>query len=66
MEDNNINKKIFKIISYIISFIILIAIVGGIVLWEKSNDIVYIIISILCCLGLTFNLYILYKQIYRK
>ena len=65
MEDNNINKKIFKIISYIISFIILIAIVGGIVLWEKSNDIVYIISAILCCLGLSFNIFIFYKQIYR-
>ncbi len=64
-KGNDINKKIFKIVSYIISFIILIALVGGFIIWKKTNDIVAIIGSILCCLGLAFNIFIFYKQIYR-
>lgn len=58
---NSLNNKIGNIVIFISWIILICVIIGNVIIWQKTNDLVYIISGAIAVLGGLFNIYLLSK-----
>lgn len=59
---NSLNNKIINITIFTLWIVIIFAIIFGIIIWQKTNNLVFIITVPIGVLGVLFNIYLLSRE----
>ena len=65
-ENKSLNNILVKIGIIILLIILIVIIVFSFFAWQKTKDLLYIIVGLMCSLGTLFNIYLLSKEKFKK
>lgn len=58
----SLNNKIINITIFTLCLVIIFALILGFIIWQKTNNLVFIIFIPIGILGVLFNMYLLLKE----
>lgn len=58
----SLNNKIINITIFTLCLVIIFALILGFIIWQKTNDLSFIIFISIGILGVLFNMYLLLKE----
>lgn len=58
----SLNNKIINITIFTLCLVIIFALIFGFIIWQKTNDLSFIIFISIGILGVLFNMYLLLKE----
>ena len=59
---NSLNNKLINITIFTLCLVIIFAIIVGVVIWQKTNNLILILFIPIGILGVLFNIYLLLKE----
>ncbi|WP_026885673.1 hypothetical protein [Clostridium beijerinckii] len=65
-KKDSLNNIIVNIVISVLCIIFVCMIIGSVIIWKKTSDLIYIISGVIGTLGILFNIYLLSKEKSRK